>query len=144
MKLAIFYHCLFHLGDPHELRPMAVAIVMEQMQQLKESGLLAAADEMIVGINGGQESEVPALMTLPAKAKCVYHGLKSRAENLTIVALHEWCKTHLGWAVLYFHAKGCTPIKDQDCCRKWKSSLSKRLWYGNDTNLWESIRRRMG
>ncbi|MCP5787123.1 hypothetical protein NL329_29840, partial [Klebsiella pneumoniae] len=53
-------------------------------------------------------------MTLTAKAKCVYHGLASRAENLTIVALHEWCKTHLGWAVLYFHAKGCTHPADSD------------------------------
>ncbi len=114
MKLAIFYHALFYLGDPPELRPMAVGIVMEQMEQLKQSGLLDACDEMIVGVNGGVESEVPALMTLPAKAKVVYHGLASRAENLTIVALHEWCKTHLGWAVLYFHAKGCTHPADSD------------------------------
>jgi len=114
MKIAIFYHCLFYLGEPPELRHMAAAIIQEQMEQLAASGLLAAADEMIVGVNGGAESQLIAELVLPAKARVVYHGLQSRAENLTIVELEKWAPAHPGWAVLYFHAKGCSHAADSD------------------------------
>lgn len=72
------------------------------------SGLLDACDEMVVGCNGGDESMDVARLVIPDKARLVMHGLESRAENLTIVELWNWSKTHPGWRVLYFHAKGCT------------------------------------
>jgi hypothetical protein len=106
MKIAIFYHTLFFMGTPPELRPMAVDIVSEQITQMEKAGLVSAADEMIVGINGGQESEDIASVLLPKKAKLVFHGLQSRAENPTIVLLENWAEVHPGWAILYLHAKG--------------------------------------
>ncbi len=111
-KIAIFYHMLLFHGDPPELRMEAFNIVTEQMEQLRESGLLDACDEMIVGCNGGKESEEVARLVIPSKAKIKFHGLKSRAENLTIVALHQWAPLHLDWNILYFHAKGCTHDAD--------------------------------
>ena len=108
MKIAIFYHTLFYLGSPPDLRPMAVDIVSEQITQMEKAGLICAADEMIVGVNGGEESEDIARVLLPPKAKLVFHGLQSRAENPTIVLLENWAKTHPGWAILYLHSKGAS------------------------------------
>lgn len=108
-KIAIFYHCLFHLGDSKELHMPACEIVAEQMAQLQESGLLAAADQFIVGINGPvQESHFAADMFLPGKALRVMHGPISFSENLTIVEIEKFVKTHPDWLILYFHAKGCS------------------------------------
>lgn len=106
--IAIFYHCLFYHGDPPELRETALNIVREQMEYLKITGLLDAASEMVVGINGGEESRDIAQAILPAKARLVFHGLRSKAENPTIVEIEKWVSRHLDWYVYYQHAKGCT------------------------------------
>lgn len=107
-NIAIFYHGLVCLGEPARVLPHAVWIITEQMDQMERYGLLAAASEIHVGINGGTESMTLAKAKLPAKANVVFHGLASRAENLTIVMIEEWVKTHPGWNVLYLHAKGAT------------------------------------
>lgn len=104
--IAIFYHCLFQIED--DILPSALEIVSDQMKSLQDTGLLDAAAEMNVGVNGGDESRVFVASLLPAKAKAAYHGLQSRNENLTLVMLEEWVKSHAGWHVLYFHAKGST------------------------------------
>lgn len=106
--IAIFYHCLFAFGNPPEVRMRPVDIVAEQMDQLARSGLEEAASEIVVGVNGGSESKLMAELLLPKKARVVFHGLDSHAENLTIVELEKWLPAHPGWNVLYFHAKGCT------------------------------------
>jgi hypothetical protein len=103
--IAIFYHTLFFIDG---LLPGAESIIAEQMGQLMASGLLKEATEFHVGINGGEESKVIAALNIPSKAQFVFHGLSSRAENLTIVMLENWVKNHPGWNVLYFHAKGAT------------------------------------
>lgn len=104
--IAIFYHTLFFMGNPPELRIPAVDIVNEQVNQMEKTGLVEAAQEIYVGVNGGEESAEIAQTLLPAKSKIVLHGLQSRAENPTIVLLEKWAQTHPGWAVLYLHAKG--------------------------------------
>lgn len=106
--IAIFYHGLFFLGDPPTLLPSAVAIVNKQMGQLAISGLLAAASEVHVGINGSEESKPLVARFIPPQAHFTLHGLQSHSENLTLVGLQEWVKTHPGWYVLYFHTKGAT------------------------------------
>lgn len=108
MKIAVFYHCLFYYDDPPDLRPMAFSIVSEQMAQLERSGLLERCDEFVVGVNGGEESKDVAHLVIPAKARLVFHGLESKAENLTIVEVEKFAPQHPEWLILYFHAKGCT------------------------------------
>lgn len=110
MKIAIFYHCLFELGSPPEVRDLALEIVREQMMQLQQSGLCSEAETFLVGINGGAESRALAHVLIPAKAKLVMHGLASRTENLTLVQIEQWLPKHPGWAVLYFHAKGASHL----------------------------------
>lgn len=106
--LAIFYHCLVVIGDPPQLLDCAPDIIAEQMDALKTSGLLDAASEFHVGINGGDESEILIQELVPSKSMIKYHGLQARNENLTIVMLEEWVKDHPDWYVVYFHAKGST------------------------------------
>ena len=106
--IAIFFHCLFGFGPPFKPLPSAIPIIDEQMRALRDSGLLDAATEMYVGINGGEESAGLADTVIPSKATRIFHGLESRAENLTIVELHNWAKSHPDWSVLYFHSKGAT------------------------------------
>lgn len=112
-RIIVFYHCLFGFEDAQgrfEERPQAFAIVHEFVTILRDSGLLDAASEIIFGINGGEESEDYANLIIPTKARKVYHGLKSRAENLTIIEIEKWLKNnpHDNTVIFYAHAKGVT------------------------------------
>jgi hypothetical protein len=104
--IAIFYHAVFMLPD--RPLPHAATVVHGQIVKLADSGLLDACDELYVGVNGGAESCENVHRYIPTKARVVYHGLNSRAENLTLVMIENWVKTHPGWNVLYFHAKSAT------------------------------------
>jgi hypothetical protein len=124
--IAIFYHSLFVLGDPPQVLQSAMHVVHDQMAQLKQSGLEDAASEIYVGVNGGKESEDFASAWLPQKAKITYHGLQSRSENLTLVMMENWVKTHPNWAVLYFHAKGSSHAEGSDYgsfVGKWRARM---------------------
>jgi hypothetical protein len=128
--IAIFYHCVGFIGNPPLLLSGGLQIVAEQMMQIVESGLLSEASEIQVGINGAEESR---LMDdwVPTKAKITYHGLQSRSENLTIVMLHEWSRTHPDWNVLYLHAKGASHPIDSEYARNvalpWRRGMMHDL-----------------
>jgi len=131
MRIAVYYHCLFQFGDPTAIAPGATRIVLEQMAAMRQSGLLDAADKFVVGVNGGDESDARIKLCFPEKAKVIKHGLASRAENLTIMAMWDWVKalsTHEDWAILYFHAKGCTHAPSSDYAQfagRWRTSMMK-------------------
>ena len=114
VNIAIFYHCLFCLGDPPEPQPHGIAVVASQIEALVNSGLVKAADEMYVGINGAEESQLFADAILPEKAVKVYHGLQCKNENRTIMLMQQMMANRPGWLVLYLHAKGFShPITDK-------------------------------
>lgn len=126
--IAVFYHCLTHLGIPPQPLPDAVAIIRDQMAQLKAGGLADACNEMVVGVNGGDESQAVIRKFVPAKAKLILHGLESRAENLTIVELWNWAKTHPDWNVCYFHCKGATHAAHTEYAKfsgRWRDGMMK-------------------
>lgn len=105
--IVIFHHCLLRLGNPPELLSRAFLILREQMMQMDSSGLTDQASEIYVGLNDNEEGLDYANLCLPTKAKVILHGLQSRAENLTIVALHEYCRKRTGEAyILYTQSKG--------------------------------------
>jgi hypothetical protein len=133
MRIAIFYHCLFVLGDPPEMLPAALEIVCDQMEALRSSGLLDAAEEMHVGVNGGKESEMFANGLLPKKAQITYHGLQSRSENLTVVMLENWVKDHPDWYVFSFHSKGATHAMGSDYgsfAHRWRQRMEHHCIHG--------------
>ena len=134
--IAIFYHCLFRINGNG--LPKSIPIISEQMDQVVSSGLCENASEFTVGINGGRESEWEAGSVIPSNATMVYHGLESRAENLTIIEIEKWVPTHPGWNVLYFHSKGVTHTDEgyskqvtgwrncmmRHCIRGWRQCVS--------------------
>lgn len=124
--IAIFYHCLFYMGDPPQALVAAPGIVQEQMVSALGSGLIDAASHILVGINGGEESRAVAETWLPSKSLKVFHGLSPKNENRTIVEIEKWLHLHSDWYVLYFHSKGATkPVGDwftttwRRCMMKW-------------------------
>lgn len=131
--IAVFYHCVFVLGDPPKELPSAVGIVSKQMDQLRDSGLLYECAEFHVGVNGGNESRLFVDAYIPGKADITYHGLKSRAENLTLVMIEKWAKSHAGWNVLYFHSKGATHAPGSDyenMAGGWREGMMRDLVLG--------------
>lgn len=130
MNIAVFYHCLFFIGTPPRLIPNSLAIVHEQMWMVKESGLLDACSEFVVGCNGGQESLDIAKRIFPEKAKIVLNGLDSHSENLTLVELEKWAPKHPNHAVLYFHSKGATHTPGTEYYKfisKWRNGMMQDL-----------------
>lgn len=125
--IAIFYHGLFYLGNPPQLLPHAMDIIHEQMSLLKSSGLLAACDKLVVAINGGKESEEMANLVIPPKADKILHGLDSRNENLTIMALHEFAKANPNWYILYFHSKGASREEQAEHIENWRNCMMTHL-----------------
>lgn len=131
IPIIIFHHACFLLGEPPVISDSAIQIGLEQMRDLKESGLLDAASELHVGLNGGQESEFLAQSIFPEKAKVKYHGLQSRSENLTLVMIEERMKSIEGEAfVLYEHQKGSSHAQGSDYgtfAGKWRIRMMHYL-----------------
>lgn len=128
--IAIFYHGLFFMDRPDNLLQNAVDIIHQQMQQIHHVGLLDAASEFHVGLNGGDETLQMARLIIPAKAKIVLHGLQCHNENRTIRMLEEWLPGHDDWCVLYFHAKGSTsPPQRKDFSNRWRTCMTKNVIY---------------
>lgn len=127
MKIAVFYHCLFCLGDPPDPQPTGIAVVSEQMELLRTSGLLERADEFWVGINGAEESQMWADYIIPEKAVKVYHGLQCRNELRTLMLLQEVMAGRRGWAALYFHAKGFSHSIDDQLSYNWRQCMMYNL-----------------
>jgi hypothetical protein len=127
MKIIVIYHCFLFNGEPPTLREGAFAVVRNQMQRLANSGLADAASEIIVGINGGEESLEVARLIMPPKAKLVPHGLQSKNENPTLVLMENWVRANPGEAyILYFHAKGSGHDINSDYGKfdgKWRECL---------------------
>jgi len=125
--IAIFYHCLFTIDG--KILPLAPQVVAEQMNVAQASGLLDAASQMIVGING-DPSLKPLQSLFPSKAQFIYHGEQCRNECRTIVALEEWLKSSPGFNVLYFHSKGATHgLNDPDHAlrMRWRHCMMRNL-----------------
>ncbi len=127
MKILIVYHCYLFSNSPPDLLPNAFAVVHHQMSRLVATGLADAASEIIVGLNGGEESLDVARLIVPPKAQIVLHGLACKNENPTIVLMENWIKAHPEETyVLYLHAKGsshdpATPYGQFDA--KWRDCM---------------------
>lgn len=128
MKLAVFYHGLFAVETPDNILPYTCEVIKGQMDTATKSGLIEAAQYFCVGINGGDESVPISRIIIPTKADLIFHGLDSRNENATIVALERWLPGHEGWYVFYFHAKGTiTKSGGPENSVKWRGCMMRNL-----------------
>lgn len=111
--IVIFYHCLLRLGSPPKVLPGAVDVIRFQVDCMQQSGLLEAASQFIIGLNDNEGGMYEAQSIISSPAKYILHGLESRSECLTIVALENWVKAFPGEAyLLYLHTKGASHPTD--------------------------------
>lgn len=125
--ICIFYHALFKLGDPPQVLPAALNVIEAQMTALRSSGLSERASQIIVGINGGEESKALAAAILPDNANLVFHGLQCHNECRTIRILEDWLPGHEDWYVLYHHSKGATHEPGHDFSARWRKCMQKHV-----------------
>lgn len=128
MKLCVAFHGLFMLGEPPKVLPAAVKVIKEQMDALRDSGLLEAASEFHVGLNGGQESQAMAESVFPMKAEVTYHGLACRNELRTLLLLEQFIREHDDeWLVFWHHAKGASHPVGHDLSTRWRRCMQRHL-----------------
>ena len=112
--IAVWYHCILSGGSVPIDTEFACRILASQMRVLKDSGLLAEADEFHVGVNGGHEdAEIVRLLSPCSKVDIREHGAKATTEVPTLKWLQDWLPGHQGWLVLYHHSKGVTKPHDE-------------------------------
>jgi hypothetical protein len=111
MKLAVFYHC--RLFDPDINPDFAITLLSDQMRTLKSSGLEAAAQEIVVCVHGGTQNQLAAMAFTPQRARFIDHGANATSLLPTVNRLREWCQSHKGWLVCFWHNKGVTHPGDE-------------------------------
>lgn len=129
-RIILFYHCLIYKGDPPQLLHTPVGIIQEFACYLRDSGLGDAASEIIIGVNGGEESVPVVKATMPDKARLVLHGLNSFSENLTLVEIEKWVKSNTEPAYIFYgHVKGSSHISGPyaEMVGRWRRCMLKHL-----------------
>lgn len=106
--IVIVYHGLFYMDNANNPLDEAFPIIRSQMDALMQSGLLLSCQEMIVGLNGDDESRRHVPEVFPSMASVMMHGLDSKNENSTIKLVEDVAKRYDEAYILYFHAKGAT------------------------------------
>ena len=129
MKIAIFYHCILSGGSVPIDTGSACHIMQEQMSALTRSGLIDAADEFYIGINGSEDDAKIARMFAPYKAKIVVHGTQTTTEIPTLNILRAWLPAHSDWYVLYHHIKGVTH-PNEPAYAAWRRRMEKAVVWG--------------
>jgi hypothetical protein len=127
--LAIFYHTILSEGSVPIDTEFACSIMAEQMAALKNSGLLDAASEFYIGINGDESDAQVARLFAPAKAKFLVHGRKATSEIPTMFALRSWLPTHADHYVLYHHIKGCSH-PNEPAYAAWRKRMERAVVWG--------------
>lgn len=108
-SIGIFYHTILSGGSVPIDTEIACRLLHDQMCVLKDSGLLAEADQFHVGINGNEEdAQVIRLLSPCDRVEIRAHGAHATSEIPTLKWLQEWLPAHQDWFVLYFHMKGVT------------------------------------
>lgn len=108
--IAIFYHSLFSSRSRPIDTGYACCIMQEQMEALKNSGLLSQAQSLTIGVNGGSEDVSIARLLAPMKAVIVPHGEGATTEIPTLNLLRAFAASHPDWFILYHHMKGVSNV----------------------------------
>ena len=127
--IAIFYHGILSGGTVPIDTEFACRIMAEQMQSMAGSGLLGCAQELHVGINGGEEDVEIARLFLPLNARITQHGTGATTEIPTLNTLRAWLPGHEDWKVLYHHMKGVTHPQEP-AYAAWRVRMEKAAVWG--------------
>lgn len=125
-KLSVWYHCRMSGGEPHIELDRAVEIFQEQMQAYEKSGLLDAADEFYIGVNGGPADAAVAAMLAPAKAVIIEHPETARGEQPTMHRIQKWIQDNKDAYVCYAHGKGsCHSGPTKEGWDGWRKCMTR-------------------
>lgn len=142
--LVVFYHTRLFGGEPKIDPDYSITLMSEQMALLKASGLLQAAQEVVICINGDTQNRLAARSLAPAKARFIDNGADALGLLRTVNALRQWCVEHPGWYVCFWHIKGVTHPWDLLNAR-WRQCMERcviRNWHRCVADLnagWESV-----
>lgn len=126
--IIVFYHAVLCIGNPPKILPEGVRIVSEQMEGIKKCGLLDAAMEFHVGLNGGPESKTLAELLFPKKAQITFHSCACRNENRTMLMVQEWAKETIFEAyIFYAHCKGASHPKGDPLRSRWRNCMYRNV-----------------
>lgn len=120
--IAIFLHCKISGGEPPIDFAWATGILAEMLIAMRDSGLTAAADRFIIGVNGDEADAACVESMAPAGAIVTKHPDGSRGEHPTLRLMQCWCRKNPGANVMYCHLKGATHTNDE-MQRAWMRCL---------------------
>ena len=129
-RIAVFFHCIISGGSIPVDTEFACSVIQEQMAAHKQSGLLDAAEEVYIGVNGGLEDVGVVRMFVPStKAIFLAHGPKATTEIPTLSFLRAWLPGHEGWRVIYTHTKSVTH-PGENFYTVWRQRMTKAVIWG--------------
>lgn len=127
-KLGVFYHCCLTNPEPAIVLEHTLPLMSSQMTALMESGLVAAADEIVIGSSNGEANLLAASALAPEKASLVSHALDTVAELPTLALVQEWSRQNPDAYVIYHHAKSST-YPGNAAWKAWKDCMeSVVIW----------------
>lgn len=125
MKIAVWYHTRLFGGEPPIDPDWSIPLMMEQMDTLKDTGLLAAAQDFIVSVNGDSENQSAARAIADKRARFIDNGADCKSLLKTMNDVREWAMSHHDWMLCFFHIKGATHPYDgfytvwRKCMERW-------------------------
>jgi hypothetical protein len=133
MKIAIFYHVYQYFIHEESKWSDWEQIYIDQMQDLKNSGLYEAASYIHIGINWNKESK--PLPDVGMNITSIKYNRNYVLEAETLVSLWDFCNAEMGnetippqeWKVLYLNNSGVSH------CRK--NHLRPKVYGKNRRNL---------
>ena len=132
--ISVWYHTILYRGhnpaDPRfsqkQIDPdWSISLMLEQIETLKSCGLLDAAKELVVCVNGDAENQIAARSCAPSKARFIDNGPNSKSILPTVRALRSWALDHQDWLVCFFHIKSVTHANEpldyawRKCMERW-------------------------
>jgi len=128
--IAVFYHCL--ISARHRVIPedYAMEMVMSQMTAMMVSGLMEAASEVNVYVNGSPSEAAVISAVCDPKAKVLCNGVEANSEIPTMAEVHKWAVAHPKSLVLYHHTKGVSTPHQAD---RWRERMERyMIWNWKD------------
>lgn len=125
MKICVWYHTRLFGGEPTINPDWSIPLMMEQMDMLNTTGLLSAAAQFVVSVNGGSDNQVAARGIAGNKATFIDNGANAKSLLRTMNEVRSWAIQHPDWALCFFHIKGVTHPGDtfytawRKCMEKW-------------------------
>lgn len=126
MRIIVWYHCVIS-GPRIPNGDYAIQILQEQMSALSHSGLADMADEIHIGVNGGDSDALLVSAFCPDKSQLHVHGPFATSELSTLHQLRQGL--HPDELVLYHHIKG-VQYPDNHVFANWRRCMQRHCVYG--------------